>query len=139
MSETATGFDKQKYMDYSVGFRKFISENEFLLSAELWDFLSETTNTMKTILEIINSIATTEFLEIYDFLNNSKNRQDDKNYVKKLKAWYLFRELDLVKNDNLVLEKISKTKLLHRTYNANLFKSKAEYNETRINKLINLI
>lgn len=35
LSQTPTGYDKQRFMSYAVDFRKYIAEGEFLLSSEL--------------------------------------------------------------------------------------------------------
>ncbi len=66
LSETPCGYDKQRYLSYSVDFKKFFAIDEFLLSNELWDFLSGDTNTMQQLLDLINKIAPQEFLSKYD-------------------------------------------------------------------------
>jgi len=142
----ATEYDKQRFMDYSVGFRKFISEDEFLLSAELWDFLSGEENTMQEILDIINTIATTDFMDIYNFLNNNGKRINSEEYCERLRSWYLLRDCRLIENDEIILERIANNQRLQRTYNQNIFKIKiesgkikAEYNNTRMNRLNSLL
>lgn len=106
LSQTPTGYDKQRYMDYSVGFRKYFDENEFLLSSELWDFLSGEKNTMETIIEIINNIATTEFLTLFEYINNFENVETNKeNYLKTLEKWYLFSNIEIVKNFDILKNK----------------------------------
>jgi Type II restriction endonuclease, TdeIII len=140
LSKEPTGFDKQRFMNYSVDFRKYFGESEFLLSAELWDYLSSTTGTMETILEIINSIATVEFVEKFDFLqnkDNSKNRKDE--YIALLQKWYLFRELNLTENQEVVYSKIFTNKKLVRIFNEDVFRIerkeddyKVKYNEKRV-------
>ena len=139
LSETSTGYNKQRYMDYSVGFRKFFAENEFLLSAELWDFLSGEKRTMETILEIINAIATVDFIEKYEFLKDNSNRALKNEYIKRLHDWYLFREIDLIRNQELISRKALNDKSLQRLCNQSLFKANANYNEIRYNKLNELI
>lgn len=143
LSDEPLGYDKQRFMNYSVDFRKYFAESEFLLSSELWDYLSGTTQTMETILEIINSIATIEFVENFDFLqdkNNSATRKDE--YINLLKNWFLFREADLVENQEDVYTKISSNKQLIRIFNQDVFRIlrkgdeyKAEYNENRFTQL----
>lgn len=146
LSDDPTGYDKQRFMDYSVEFRKYFGESEFLLSAELWDYLSGTTQTMETILEIINSIATVEFVENFDFLQDKNNAASRKNeYIKLLKKWFLLREVKLVENqDNIYAQIFANTQLI-RTFNQDIFKIKrekdkytVEYNENRINQLLDL-
>jgi len=53
-SKTSTGYDKERFFDYLVEFKKFFDPNEVLLSSELWDHLSGTRDTMEEILEVIN-------------------------------------------------------------------------------------
>lgn len=136
LSDTPCGYDKQRFMNYSVDFRKYFAENEFLLSAELWDYLSGTTQTMETILSIINSIATVEFLAEFKFLQNRKNAFNQKSaYLDSLEKWYLQREKQLVENQDELFFKISSDKVLKRTFNQDIFTNAGNYNETRIQRL----
>jgi hypothetical protein len=99
---------------------------------------------METILEIINSIATVEFEENFDFLqdkNNAKIKKDE--FINLLRKWYLFREVILVENQDSVYSKIFTNKRLVRTFNDDIFKIyrkdddyKVEYNEKRISQLL---
>lgn len=144
LSDEPTTYNKQRFMNYSVDFRKYFAESEFLLSSELWDYLSGTTQTMETILEIINSIASVEFVENFDFLqdkNNTVVRKDE--YLNLLTKWYLFREVSLVKNQEDIYARISGNKQFIRTFNQDVFKVlrnkddyKIEYNENRITQLL---
>lgn len=139
LSSEPCGYDKQRFMNYSVDFRKYFSESEFKLSAELWDFLSGTTQTMETILEIINSIATVDFVENFDFLQEKENAANNKSeYINLLKRWFLLREVKLVKNTENIYAHISNDKRLLRVFNQDIFnikreddKYKVEYNENR--------
>ena len=106
-----------------------------MLSSELWDYLSGEKNTMEQILSIINSIATTEFMEIYEYINNNDNRNTDK-YQQYLRTWNMNRELFLVNNFSKIKEQLdSKYK---RIYNQPVFKN-GEYNLNRFITLSNLI
>lgn len=59
-SKTPTGYDKERFFNYLIEFRKFFDPREVLLSAELWDHLSSQKNTMEEIFEvIIKTIETT--------------------------------------------------------------------------------
>ena len=147
LSDEPTTYDKQRFMNYSVDFRKYFAESEFLLSSELWDYLSNTTQTMETVLEIINSIATVEFVENFDFLqdkNNTAVRKDE--YINLLKKWYLFREANLIENQEDIYARISSNRKLVRVFNQDVFKVlrnnddyKTEYNENRISQLLEFL
>jgi hypothetical protein len=147
LSLEPTGYDKQRFMKYSVGFDKYFAESEFLLAAELWDYLSGTTRTMETILEIINSIATVDFIEKFDFLQQQVNAADEKSeYINLLRNWFLERETVLVENREIIRSKISGNKRMVRVFNQAIFiikreddKYKVEYNEERISLLSKLI
>lgn len=147
LSSEPCGYDKQRFMNYSVDFRKYFSESEFKLSAELWDFLSGTTRTMETILEIINSIATVDFVENFDFLQEKENASKNRNeYINLLKKWFLVREVRLVENRDSLYAKLSADKRMLRVFNQDIFnlkreddKYKVEYNEARRKKLTDLI
>jgi hypothetical protein len=147
LSSEPRGYDKQRFMNYSVDFRKYFSESEFLLSAELWDYLSGMPQTMETILEIINSIATVNFVENFDFIQQKENAANSKSeYISLLKKWFLFREVALVENRENIYMKISGDKKTLRIFNQDIFtikseddKYKVEYNENRMNVLSDLI
>lgn len=147
LSLEPTGYDKQRFMKYSVGFDKYFAESEFLLAAELWDYLSGTTRTMETILEIINSIATVDFIKKFDFLQQQVNAADEKSeYINLLRNWFLERETVLVENREIIRSKISGNKRMVRVFNQAIFiikreddKYKVEYNEERISLLSKLI
>lgn len=56
-SDTATGYDKERFFNYLIEFKKFFDPNEVLLAGELWNFLSGSENTMDEILEVIEETA----------------------------------------------------------------------------------
>lgn len=140
LSSEPTGYDKQRFMKYSVDFRKYFAESEFLLSAELWDYLSGTTETMKTILEIINSIAATDFLVKLDFLSDKNNLLQSKaEYLELLDEWSLKREKNLIEKEDALRQKIAQNKSLIRIFNQDIFVGKGEYNENRVTMLLDLV
>ncbi|GAB6072541.1 TdeIII family type II restriction endonuclease [Venenivibrio stagnispumantis] len=99
LSDTPTGFDKEKFMKHLIEFEKYFAPEEVLLAGELWDRLSGETNTMEKILEIINKIATPNFLENYEFINNPQNFEKDKQkYMNILKEWCLLDEIKIFEN-----------------------------------------
>jgi hypothetical protein len=138
LSDTSTGFDKQRFMNYSVGFRKYFSEDEFLLSSEFWDFLSGEPYTMETILDIINSIATPDFLDKYNFIQNKSNYNNGK-YIEILNSWFLFKEIQIIKNNNNLKNKIPHNFNYQKYYNQKIFSSDGEYNPKRAAKLLSII
>ncbi|MCK6466872.1 MAG: TdeIII family type II restriction endonuclease [Candidatus Brocadia sinica] len=139
LSDTPTGYDKQRFMDYCVGFRKYFSENEFLLASELWDFLSGDTDTMQQLIDIINRIATPQFAEKYEFLNNSTNKTTGKNdYIQYLTEWNLISEIELISNKTSISQKVKNNNRLTRKFNQSIFKD-GEYNVERMIELKSLI
>lgn len=143
LSDEPTAFDKKRFMNYSVGFRKYFAESEFLLSAELWDYLSGTDLTMETILEVINSIATVDFPSKFDFLQDKSNiiaKRDE--YKELLLSWHLYRESNFVAMYDEVRGKIVGNRIAIRIVNQALFNVrrngddfKLEFNENRTNFL----
>ncbi len=67
LSTEPTGYNKNAFMKYSIDFTKFFAPDEILLADELWNFLSGDENTMQQIIDVINEIATPQFVENYDF------------------------------------------------------------------------
>ncbi|MDQ1266343.1 MAG: hypothetical protein QG635_1495, partial [Bacteroidota bacterium] len=108
-------------------------------SSELWDFLSGESNTMETILEIINSIATVDFLNNYEYLNKIENRNNFTEYIELLQKWHLIREIELIENNSIILNSILSNKSLQRIYNQSIFKNDASYNEIRYHVLYELL
>ncbi len=54
-SNTPTGYDKERFFNYLIEFKKFFAKDEVLISSELWDFLSGSEGTMDKILDVIAS------------------------------------------------------------------------------------
>ncbi len=52
-SELPTGYNKERFFDYLIEFKKFFSQEEVLIADELWDFLSGNRETMSAILNVI--------------------------------------------------------------------------------------
>lgn len=139
LSEDPCGFDKEKYMNYSIDCTKYFEQGEVLLASELWDFLSGDIKTMEQIIEIINAIATTEFIENYEFLNNNSKKDDKKEeYCKLLEKWNLISELKLVNNELSIKKSIRENKRLIRRYNQSIFKD-GKYNKDRFLTLNQLL
>jgi len=138
-SNTPTGHDKARFLDYLVDGSKYFALDEVLVANELWDFLSGDSNTMEQILEIINAIATPEFINKYHYLNNNSNRLNDtENYNNLLKKWFLFREIDLLNNNAIILQKVRDNTKSTKILNQPVFKD-GEYNSNRYDFLKQLI
>lgn len=138
LSDTATGSNKEVFMGSVIEFNKYFSQEEVLLSGELWDKLSGHEGTMQMILDIINSIATVEFMDNYHFINTHANYYTDSNRYKNiLEKWNLRRELELLpKLINIDRDGLSKAH--QRVFNNTIFNSDVKYNLTRYNKLCRL-
>jgi hypothetical protein len=96
-SDTPTGSDKARFWQYSVEFSKFFALDEFLLASEFWDFLSGEKQTMESILDIINAIATVDFWEKFRFLQERQNLTDNRaKYLSLLTEWSLQREIEII-------------------------------------------
>lgn len=137
LSKIPTGSNKEDFMGYSVDFKKFFAREEILLADELWNFLSGDENTMQQIIAIINSIATSEFLNRYEYLNDVAKKQTDKEkYLKYLDDWHLISEKELVNKEKTITEKLDlrENKRLVRTFNQPIFKD-GTYNLDRYNAL----
>ncbi len=140
LSQTPTGYDKERFARYSVDFRKYIAPDEFLLAAELWDFLANSERTMELILEIINAIATVDFLDNFDFINDTENLKiDSAAYLARLSKWRLEREHSLAKRAAALEAKIQGDTAATRIYNQNLFTEAGKYNEARLARLQGLL
>lgn len=140
LSEEPTCYNKTDFMNYSVGFKKYFDPNEILLADELWSYLSGRENTMEEIIRIINSIATPGFLDYYNFINDVKNIDIDKErFVALLKKWKLNMEIKIIEHLGELKEIIKKQKNMFRVLNQNMFKSDGKYNYRRFERLNALI
>ncbi|PWB53309.1 MAG: TdeIII family type II restriction endonuclease [Candidatus Methanoperedenaceae archaeon] len=137
-SNNPTGHDKVRFLDYLVDGSKYFALDEVLLANELWDFLSGDANTMEQILEIINAIATTEYINKYNYLNETSNSMNDtENYKKLLQKWSIFTEMDLLENNSIILQEIRVNLKAERIFKQPIFKN-GEYNQNRYNFLKSL-
>ncbi len=145
-SSTSTGSDKTRFLSSIIDGDKYLAPNEVLLANELWNFLSGFKNTMELLLEIINKIATKDFKQKFEYLNNNANRRND-NYKTRLNDWFLFSEIELLNNDPEICKNLSKDNRAIKIYTQPIFKEerygeekhKIDYNLYRYNYLKNLI
>jgi len=52
-SKKPTEYNKERFFDYLIEFKKFFADEEVLIASEMWDFLSGRQGTMKDILKVI--------------------------------------------------------------------------------------
>ena len=136
-SETPTGYDKDRFMDYSVDFRKFFSKDEFLLAAELWDFLSKENGTMDIILEIISKITKPNFLRNFEYLNNSENiKMHPLEYADYSLDWNLYSIARIAQSIPSLPQNVISKKKFQQKIMQPLFSNKMKYNNQRIKYLL---
>ncbi len=129
------GFDKERFTKSVINLNKFFAPEEILLAGELWNKLSGEQNTMEQILEIINSIATVEFMQEYNFLNDSQNKIiNPQRYRELLLRWNLFSEIELFDHNDLIRGRIMEDKSLIKVFNQMIFKD-GKYRQERYEKL----
>ena len=136
--EAVTSSNKARFLGSIINMNKYFASNETLIANELWDFLSGQSNTMEDILQIINSISTTSFLNKFQLLNNNTQRTTN-TYSTQLTEWGLFSELELVHNNDILIQKIGQDREQNRIYNKTMFDSKGNYNVDRYSALKNLL
>jgi hypothetical protein len=135
--ENVTNFNKPRFLKSIINMNKYFDSKETLIASELWDFLSGNENTMENILDIINTISTTKFLEKFQLIMNNQNRNTS-NYLKQLQEWNLFSEKLLMENYEIIKNRID-SKEATRIFNKTAFDSKGNYNWDRFNTLKKLI
>jgi len=134
LSDNPTGYNKGRFMKHLIEFEKYFDPQEVLLAGELWDRLSGERNTMEKLLHIINKIATTEFMDRFIFINNPENyKRNPERYEQILKDWYLYDELLVVKNFNILEKKVP------RILFQSLFNENGKYNYRRVEKLKSIL
>lgn len=133
--DSATGYDKERFTKSVINLDKFFAPEEILLAGELWDKLSGDQHTMEQILSIINSIATVEFMDEYNFICEPQNKFiNPQRYKELLQRWNLFSELSLFDSDDLIRSQIMGSKSLMKVYNQMIF-SEGKYKRDRFEKL----
>ncbi len=137
-TDSITSFDKTRFLGSIINMTKYFDPNETLVASELWDMLSGQTNTMEDILEIINTISTTAFLNNFQLLTDNSKRLTAE-YRSQLIEWNLFSELELIDNNTQIVKKIGSNKKLTRIYNKIVFDKKGNYNTERYTNLKELI
>jgi hypothetical protein len=136
--EHVTEYDKTRFLRSIINMNKYFDPDETLLASEFWDFLSGQKHTMEQILEIINTIATPEFKDKFNFLRNNENR-NKKEYKNLLDEWFLYSEKELIVNDEILKEALKNKKRLTKIYNKQPFDNKGNYLFSRYNELFDII
>ncbi len=120
-------YDKARFLSYLVEADKFVAYEDFLIADELWSFLaSEESGVMQEILDIINRIATPEFMDKFNQLQDKDTGIEEKKAI--LAEWYLCSEVKII-------ETVEKTKKNCRLYNQSIFKTDGTYNDRRLELL----
>lgn len=123
--------DKTRFANTVINLTKSFAYDEMLIGNELWDKLSGEQNTMQSILDIINNIATPDFKEKYDYINQVSNRETIR-YKEILNAWNLFDEVFILDNIEQLIKISENNKQLQRLLNSQLFDNKGNYKTDRI-------
>jgi hypothetical protein len=131
-SQSPVGYDKKRFLKNLVEGQKLLYPGEVLVAGEFWDHLSGEKNTMREILSIINSIATPDFEDNYQFLKDGKNAGScPKRYVSLLDSWKLVSEKHIVENRSKLLAAGLSKKLY-----GEVFAASDKYNHNRAKKLL---
>jgi hypothetical protein len=128
--ESVTSFNKTRFLGSIINMTKYFASNETLIANELWDLLSGKPNTMEQILEIINTVSTTSFLEKFQLLTDNARRTTS-DYKAQLIEWNLCSELELVNSDMVIKKNIGTDRALNRVYNKTAFDNNGNYNTDR--------
>jgi hypothetical protein len=88
---------------------------------------------------LINIIATPAFLDKYLYINASENKFNYKEkYLKCLEDWNLISEMQIVKDEEKIIEKVKLDKRLMRIFNQPILKD-GVYNTERSDRLKNIL
>lgn len=129
-STTDTGYDKQRFIEYLVEAEKFIDQSELLIADELWSFLlGVDRGVMEELLNIINTIATTAFMDKYNSIQNKTP-----GYERILREWFLKSECYIFENSNRIIGSAQQ-----RIANQSIFKMDGSYNEKRRDLFTSLV
>jgi len=118
--------DKERFLTNIVDGKKYFDFEEVLLAEELWNFLSGEQDTMGEILDLINKIATPEFIVKYELIKEPKNfLRNQEKYLNILEEWSLLSDLNLLMklSSSQVNQRILQNdRQAQRLFNSYLFK-----------------
>ena len=127
-------YDKNMFLNSIINMKKSFCNDEVLLSAEFWDYISDEKDTMQEILNIINLIATTNFMKNFQFIQDKQNIDQNPNRYKEiLKNWYLYNEIRIFDSYDKIKERVNSNKKFLRVLNKSPFDNKGRYNTDRQN------
>jgi len=139
LSFTDIGYDKTSFMRSVIELTKFCAHEEVLLADEFWSFLSGEENTMQEILDIINSIATVDFLNEFDFIKDSNNlTSNTEEYMRIANKWNVYSEVSIVQNIQNIINAANNSIPIQRALNKSSFSDKGKYQEERAQILLNI-
>ncbi|MBT3730018.1 TdeIII family type II restriction endonuclease [bacterium] len=131
------GYDKSRFLNNLIDGKRYFAEDETLVAEELWTKLSGENDSMSIILEIINKVATPEFMNKYNYiLDYEKRTSDPEGYEEQLQEWMLYREIRLFNNSDKI---INAGENIIRKFNKPLFKKNGEYDMDRYSELEEII
>jgi hypothetical protein len=138
--EDPNSYDKNRFFNTLVNFKKYFDSQETLVAKELWDFLSGQKNTMEDVLAIIRSIATPEFEEKFQIIRNSKLSDENiDKYQALLDEWHLASELNLLTHRNEILKNLGNNSHLKRLVKKSALDADGNYDYSRFLELSALI
>lgn len=137
-SEQRTSYNLDRFMRSIINIEKFFAKDEILLAESFWDKLSSEKFTMQTILNIINDIATPEFLQSFQIISDGSKRSSPK-YLEILHKWHLYSEEYLVNEDYKIRAITNTSNNLQKIYNKSAFNDKGIYSWDRYTELSNLL
>lgn len=120
-------YNKDKFLSYLVEAEKFVAHDDFLIADEFWSFLADSPEgVMQEILDIINDIATPQFMEKFEKLQDNSTEADEKRQI--FNEWHMYSEVR-------ILDDVEMTKQNARVYNQAIFKTDGTYNTKRLTLL----
>lgn len=121
-SSTDSGYDKQRFIEYLVEAEKFIDKSELLIADGLWSFLLGTQEgVMDELIQIINTIATPQFMEKYSTI-----QEKGRGYENILSEWFLTTERFIFDNRDKLQENS-----FRKIANQSIFRNDGSYNDKR--------
>ena len=121
-----TSFDKPRFLHYLVEAEKFVAHDDFMIADELWSFLASSDGAMQEMLDIINCIATPEFMNIFEKIQDEHTNKQEKRAL--LDMWYQYSEVAIIDNVHYTTSNC-------RLYNQPIFKTDGCYNDKRLQLL----